>query len=62
MRFFNFFSKIPEQEEPKLTLENLVEFSLLSKEEVLKIKKDRAIKEWETETGEEQEKKRSHHS
>lgn len=33
----------------ELTLENVVEKGLLTKEEMLRIKKDRAIKEWENE-------------
>ena len=59
MNFFNFFSKKnnPPAEE-LLTLEKLVELDFISKEEMLKIKKDRAIKEWENEA---QPTQRSHH-
>lgn len=51
------------KEQELLTLENVVEKGLLTKEEMLRIKKDRAIKEWENEAkskGIEME-KRSHH-
>ncbi len=63
---FNFiFKKEPPKELPKeppkelLTLENMVEMDLLTKEEMLKIKKDRAEREWENATGLSE--KRSHH-
>lgn len=42
----NFFTK----RKPPLTFETLVELKLLTKEEMLLLKKERAIKEWEKET------------
>ena len=60
---FNFFSK-KDISGPALTLENVVEKGLLTREEMLMIKKIRATREWENEAelkGIKSEEKRSHH-
>lgn len=42
-----------------LNIDNLAELNLLTKEEILLIKKDRAIKEWESATKPEKKKTRA---
>lgn len=42
----------------KWTLESLVEIGVITKEEMLLLKKDRAIKEWENETKQKEKPKR----
>lgn len=60
MKFFEIFKKKEISRDP-LTLENLVEMGLISKAEMLLIKKERATREWEEETGFLRSEKRSHH-
>jgi len=47
MKIFNIFAK--RKQEVPLILETMVEMNLISKEEMLFIRKERAIKEWEGE-------------
>jgi hypothetical protein len=49
MKIFEIFGKKDTSKDP-LTLEKLVEMKLISKEEMLFIKKERALKEWAKET------------
>lgn len=49
MKIFDKFFKKNTPPEEVLSLEKLVEFGLISKEEMLFIKKERAIKKWEAE-------------
>lgn len=56
---FNFFKK-KEPKEP-LTLESLVEMNLITREEMLLLKKERATREWENEAGLPAPAERSHH-
>lgn len=51
MNFKKFFKNFKPTISEIITLDRCVEQGLLTKEEMLRIKKDRAIEEWEKESG-----------